>query len=290
MMMRIAGAPITWGVCEVPGWGVQLDRDAVLSEIAAAGFQATELGPPGFLPEDPSELSALLKQHRLSLVAGFVPVVLHRPAVLDQALAQVRESAETLAGAGGQVLVLAAQAGNTSYETSLELSDDDWQEMRRGLTAVEQISEECGLTLVLHPHYGTLIERECDVRRLLETTTVKLCLDTGHLILGGSDPLAISNLAAGRIAHVHLKDVNLELAQRVRSGEIGYRDAVSRGLYRPLGAGGAKIEETVRSLRRSGYEGWYVIEQDIVIQESSSGDEPLRNARQSLVFLQQVMA
>lgn len=288
--MRIAGAPITWGVCEVPGWGLQLEPDLVLQEIARAGLTATELGPRGFLATEPVATRAQLASHGLTLVAGFVPAVLHRASTLDAQLQGVEESARTLAGAGAEILVLAAETGSMGYESSLALDDDEWETFRRGVAAVEQIGKRHGLIVALHPHYGTLIESDAQVRRLLETTSVPLCLDTGHLLVGGADPFQIAKLAAGRIAHVHLKDVDASMARRVRAGEIGYRDAVRDGLYRPLGEGSAKIESIVRLLTSSGYAGWYVIEQDLVIGAHIDASGPLENATRSVQFLQRVAA
>ena len=194
-IMRIAGAPITWGVCEVPGWGLQLEPDLVLQEIASAGLTATELGPRGFLATEPAEARAQLASHGLTLVAGFVPAVLHRASTLDTQLQLVQENARTLAGAGAEILVLAAETGAVGYESSLVLDDREWETFRRGLAAVEQIGKRHGLLVALHPHYGTLIENEAQVRRLLDSTSVPLCLDTGHLLVGGSNPLQIAKLA-----------------------------------------------------------------------------------------------
>lgn len=283
--IRLAGAPITWGVCEVPGWGLQLERDRVLSEIAVAGLRATELGPRGFLPEDPAEVERQLAAYGLTLVGGFVPAVLHREGELEAQLALVAERARTLAGAGAEVLVLAAETGMGGYERSLALSDGEWETLRLGIAAVEEIARRHALVVALHPHYGTVIERDEQVRRLLDTTDVPLCLDTGHLVVGGADPVAITRLANGRIRHVHLKDVDASIAARVRAGEIGYRDAVSEGMYRPLGEGDVDILTIVRLLRDSGYDGWFVIEQDLVIASERDGGVPLANARRSVHFL-----
>jgi len=283
--IKLAGAPITWGVCEVPGWGFQLEQGRVLDEIASAGLTATELGPRGFLPENPRDLRALLQRHNLTLVGGFVPALLHREADLPAQLAQVEESARTLAGAGADVLVLAAETGNAGYESSADLSDAEWATLARGVAAVEEIARWHGLTVALHPHYGTLIESDAQVRRFLDVTTAPLCLDTGHLMVGGADPVAIAAAARGRIAHVHLKDVDAATAARVRAGALGYRDAVHQGMYRPLGEGDVDIAAIVQQLCDDGYDGWYVIEQDLVLDGPADGDAPLANAVRSVRFL-----
>jgi 5-dehydro-2-deoxygluconokinase len=277
-------------VCEVPDWGRQLEADRVLREIAAAGLAATELGPLGFLPADPERLRARLAAHGLGLVAGFVPAVLHRADVLDAQLARVGESAATLAGAGAEVLVLAADSGAGGYERSHALGDGDWETLRRAIEAVQAIGRRHGLVVALHPHVGTVIEREPEIRRLLRDTSVSLCLDTGHLVVAGADPVEVVRAAAGRVAHVHLKDVDAELAGRVRSGAVGYRQAVRLGLYRPLGEGDVDLAAVLRLLRRGGYAGWYVIEQDLVLSEGDSDAAPLANVRRSVGFLRRTFA
>lgn len=287
---RLAGAPITWGVCEVPGWGEQLERDRVLAEIAGAGLTATELGPRGFLPESPAELRSQLARHGLELVAGFVPAVLDREEQLASQLSLVAESARTLKGAGAAVLVLAAETGTGGYERSTELTDHEWSTLARGIAGVEEIAKGLGLIVAFHPHFGTVIETHAQIERLLGTTTVSICLDTGHLVVAGADPLAVAKMAAGRIAHVHLKDVDAALAARVRKGECGYREAVRRGLYRPLGDGDVDIAGIVRLLRDTGYAGWYVIEQDMVIEDASAAARALENAVRSVRYLSHLAA
>ena len=290
-MPKLAGAPITWGVCEAPGWGLQLDRDRVLSEIARAGFAATELGPPGFLPDEPAQVRACLASHGLDLAGGFVPVVLHRPEIQSRQLEILEANARTLSGAGGDVLVLAAAADAASgYEGALELDDGEWATLARGVAGAEAIGRRHGLRAVLHPHVGTVVGDDPQIRRLLATTEVSLCLDTGHMAVAGADPVAIGRAANGRIGHVHLKDVEAELAARVREGALGYREAVHRGLYRPLGEGDVDMVAVIELLRAARYSGWYVVEQDIVIDPDRGDAAPLENAIRSRRFLEEVMS
>jgi inosose dehydratase len=287
---RLAGAPITWGVSEVPGWGRQLDRDRVLSEIAGAGFAATELGPPGFMPADPREIRRCLVTHGLELVGGFVPVVLHRDEIQSGELAAVESSARSLADAGGDVLILAATGGaGAGYEAAHALDDAEWETLARGIARAEAIGRSHGLRVTLHPHYGTVVGDDREIHRLLESTGVALCLDTGHVTVAGADPVAIARVANGRIGHVHLKDVSAELAVRVREGTLGYREAVRQGLYRPLGEGDVDLVALLALLRAAGYGGWYVVEQDVVIDPDRGDEKPLENALRSRRFLEEVM-
>jgi inosose dehydratase len=288
---RLAGAPISWGVCEVPGWGYQLDPVRVLGELRELGLAATELGPPGFLPDDPARLRSLLEGHGLRLVAAFVAAVLHDPARRETELHAVREAARSLAAAGGEVLVLAAASGRDGYERGRDLDEPAWQTLLETAIEAERLAAAHGLVLALHPHYGTAIEGAAQVARLLEASTVRLCLDVGHLAVGGADPLEVTRRANGRVAHVHLKDVDAGLARRVRDGELGYRDAVKAGLYTALGKGSARIGEIVRLLEDGGYAGWYVIEQDLVLDEAPApGAGPFENAARSLEYLRSLAA
>lgn len=280
---RVAGAPITWGVCEVEGWGHQMRPERVLREAAAVGLRAMELGPPGFLPADPAATRTQLAAHGLRLAAGFLAVVLHRPEARAAALAAARSTARVLAGAGAEVMVLAAETGAGGYESSAELTDAEWEMLVDGLARTREVGEAHGLRVALHPHYGTLIESAAQVARILDSSDVPLCIDTGHLLVGGADPVEVARQAGGRVAHVHLKDVDAALAARVRRRELTYHDAVARGLYRPLGEGDVDVAGVLRLLEQGGYGGWYVLEQDAVLREEPpAGDGPAAAAARSL--------
>ena len=282
---RVAGAPISWGVCEVPGWGHQLRAGRVLSEMRSLGLRATELGPEGFLPD--ASARALLADNELELVAGFVPAVLHDEAELRAGIEVVAASADLIAGLGGRTLVLAASSGREGYEANERLDPEAWSALARGIDLVAELAADRGLRVALHPHHGTVVERLDDVERLLSMSEVGLCLDTGHVMMGGGDPLALARGAATRVVHVHLKDVSAALAERVAAGRLGYRDAVRTGLYRPLGDGDLDLVGVLRVLEESGYDGWYVLEQDEVLDhEPERASGPVQDARRSLAFLE----
>lgn len=285
---RIAGAPISWGVCEAPGWGFQMEAERVLREAAGLGLTAVEAGPDGFLPPDPEKMSGLLSGHGLELVGGFVPAVLHRREARDSELASVERQARLFAAAGASVLVLAADTDQEGYEESAGLSDNEWEEMFETLAMVEEIGARHGLSVVLHPHYGTEIERPEQVQRFLEGCDTALCLDTGHSMVGGGDPVELAESAAGRIRHVHLKDVDQGLAERVVAGTLDYEKAVRDGLYRPLGDGDVDVRRVLEVMDGAGFDGWYVLEQDIML-EAEPDDGPADEVGRSLAFLQGVL-
>ncbi len=126
---------------------------------------------------------------------------------------------------------------------------------------------------------------------MLEGAALPLCLDTGHLLIGGTDPAALAKEVPGRVAHVHLKDVDAALAERVRAGELTYTDAVRQGLYRPLGQGDVDIAGIVSALEGAGYRGWYVMEQDTILDaEPAPGAGPLGAVQSSLTYLKGLQA
>jgi inosose dehydratase len=286
-MSRIAAAPISWGVCEVPGWGRVLDPGTVLGQMSQLGLAATELGPPGYLPEDPAELRTLLGEHDLALVGGFLAVVLHDADQVWSTMDDATEVAELLAAAGAEVLVLAAATGLDGYDTRPRLSDRQWATLIDTAGRIAEVAAAQGLRTVLHPHVGTHVETAAEVERFLADSSLALCLDTGHLLIGGTDPVALARRYPDRIGHVHLKDVRAAIADVVRAGRISYTHAVGSGLYVPLGDGDVDVPALVRTLTAAGYTGWYVLEQDTALSGDSiaEDDRPRRDVARSLAHL-----
>jgi inosose dehydratase len=276
---RLAGAPISWGVCEVPGWGLQLPPDRVLSEMAELGLKATELGALGWLPLDGDAVRTTLDRYGLRLVGGFVPVVVGGE---DHA----RAAAEQLSAAGADVFV-AALVQDLDWSTPVPLDDEGWRRAGAQLRELADTVAQQGLTLVLHPHVGTLVETAQEVETALRHTDVQFCFDTGHLLIGGVDPAQFVSEHADRIGHVHLKDVDAKLAERLRRGDLSLVQAVQAGLFRPLGDGDARIDEVVRRLEEKGYERWLVLEQDLAITgtEPPAAGGPALDVARSIEFL-----
>jgi inosose dehydratase len=283
---RIAGAPVSWGVIEIPDWGYQMPADRVLKEASSLGLPAVEAGPEGLLPPDPSEVSDLLATYGLGLVGGFVPAVLHDPGRRGEELALVERRAEFFAAAGADVVVLAAMSGSEDFGPFVELDDDSWEELFESLKSVEEICDRHGIAVSLHHHYGTVVERDDQLKRFLEGSEMGLCLDTGHLAIGGSDPVEIAELAGPRVNHVHLKDVDLEVAGRLAARELSFKEAAQKNAFRPLGEGDVDVGGVVDRLEGSGYGGWYVLEQDSVVEaEPPEGEGPVAEVRKSLDYL-----
>jgi inosose dehydratase len=264
-----------------------MSAERVLGEAASLGLSAIEAGPEGFLPRDPAGATRVLGEHDLGLVGGFVPVVLHRADRREGELAAVERQAGFLAATGAEVLIVAASTGGEGYEAAMELDEDSWKELFGRLASVDEIGDRHGLTVAVHPHSGTVIERRDHVERFLEGCETALCLDTGHLMVGGDDPVRVAEVAADRVGIVHLKDVDRRLAERVAAGELGYEQAVRRGVFKPLGHGDVDTERVIELVEGSGYRGWYVLEQDIMLDdEPEEGEGPIEDVRRSLAFVE----
>jgi inosose dehydratase len=284
--MKIAGAPISWGVCEVPGWGFQLAPDRVLAEMRDVGMSATELGPEGFLPSDPTQLTAVLDSFGLRCVGQFAPVLLHDED--HDPLPDIAAPLDALSACDADVLVLAAATGSDGYDARPALDDQQWATLLANLDRLGEAAADRGALAVLHPHVGTMVETRDEVDRVLGGSAIQLCLDTGHLLIGGTDPLQLARKVPDRIAHAHLKDVDAALAARVRAGELSYTEAVRRGMYTPLGAGDVDIAGIVTALRRNGFDGWFVMEQDTILDSEPKDEGPLSDVAASVTFMRDI--
>lgn len=288
-LARVAGAPITWGVDGSPGWGHLMERDRVMREMKESGLTATELGPDGYLPTDPDELADYLASYDFSIVGGFVPALLYRPDRVDQELEYVGRASRQLARTGSQVLVLGPSSHYDGYDTPIDMSDDEWNVFLANLKRLQDVVGNQGLATALHPHWGMAIATGEHTERLLESCDVGLCLDTGHLYLAGTDPVDIAKLAASRVHHVHLKDVDEGFAERVRSGEARFRQSVIDGMFTPLGDGDVDIAGVIGTLERAGYRGWYVLEQDKALSaDPAPGEGPKTDAQISVEYLREL--
>lgn len=290
-LSRVASAPISWGICEVPGWGAMLPKNRVLGEMASLGFTATELGAAGFLSEDPSELTAELDEYGMALLGGFTPVVLHDPSQRDATIASATATAKLFQQAGATKFV-SSVVQDWDWSNPRALSIDEQRHMAEMLGVIDDICGEHGLQQVLHPHVQTLVETKDDISRVLDTCDVKFCLDTGHMAFGGQDPVEFAKDAFDRVGHVHLKDIRLEMVPAVLRREVSLMAATQAGVFTNLGAGDVDILGVVQTLEAGGYRGWYVIEQDTAITSGfpDEGEGPIEQVSASLKYLTDVVA
>lgn len=286
---RIAGAPISWGVCEVPDWGFQLSPERVLGEMQQLGLQATEFGPAGFLPDGPAAKSEFLARFDLKAVGGFLPVLLHDSG--HEPMPGVDDFIDDCLAAGAPIVVLAAVSGVDGYDDRPVLDELQWKTMLQNLDRIADHAASRGVSAVIHPHIGTMVENGEDVARILSGSHIGFCIDTGHLVAAGADPVAITLANTDRVEHVHLKDVNSDIAASFLAKEITFSDAVAAGLFCVLGTGSVDIAAMVGALDAAGYDGWYVLEQDVMLTSGEpAGEGPVVNVRASFDFLTGISA
>lgn len=281
---RIALSPTCWGVSEARGWGHQIDAERVLSEAAAVGEGAITAGPPGFLPDRSDRARPLLRRHRLQVVSGQVHGILHHHETRGPELAHIDGHAHWLAAIGADTLVLSAIPERGPDAARAEtLSNAEWAHLLHLIGSVQHVCARHKLKLAVQPRFGSTIQGPEEIERLLVGSEAGVCLDLAHLVIADADPFEVIELAAGRIQHVHVNDVDLDVARRVRERALGYNEAVERNLYRPVGEGGANVARVVEALRAVRYRGWYTLEQETRL--ASNDDRPLGRISRSLDFL-----
>jgi inosose dehydratase len=260
---RLALSPACWGISDARDWGHQIAAERVLSEAAAVGEGAITAGPPGFLPDRSDQARALLRRQRVQVVSGKVHGILHHHDIRGPELAHIDGHAHWLAAIGASTLVLSAiPERSPGAQRPQSLSQPEWAHLLHLVGSVEHVCARHKLRLAVQPRFGSTIQGPEEIERLLVGSDAGFCLDIAHLVIAGADPVDVVELTAGRIQHVHLNDVDLDLARRVRELSVSYGDAVTRSLYRPLGEGGANVARIVEALRTANYRGWYTLEQE----------------------------
>ncbi|CAB4589639.1 MAG: TIM barrel protein [Actinobacteria bacterium] len=290
-LSRVASAPISWGICEVPGWGAMLPQKRVLAEMSGLGFTATELGAAGFLPEDPYELKDVLSEYGMTLIGGFTPVVVHDPSARQATIESATATAKLFQQAGATKFV-SCPIMDWDWSNPRPLTLDEQKHMTEMLGVIDDICGEHGLDQVLHPHVQTVVETKDDISRVLDSCDVTFCLDTGHMAFGGQDPVEFAKTAIERVGHVHLKDIRLDMVAPVLRREVSLMAATQAGVFTPLGQGDVDILGVVQTLEAAGYRGWYVIEQDTAITGGfpDEGEGPVEQVSESLKYLTDVVA
>jgi inosose dehydratase len=293
--MRVASAPVSWGVMENIALPENYTADLVLDEIAEAGYSGTELGPYGFLPSHPAELGAALAQRKLTLCSAFIEMDLGDASKLESGIATVLTSARLISQAGAKLLVLSdeitparnAAAGRPEVCNTLSWSETEWKNVK---VAVGKVIDECralGLRVSFHHHVGTHVETPQEVDRLFSLfpgSDLGLCLDTGHYVYGGGDVLAYLEKHVSRVWCVHLKDVYESKMSEAREKKLDFHDAVRHGIFAPLAKGDIDFTRVLSLLKKGNFDGWMVVEAD-VLPGGVGADAPLANAIAAREFL-----
>jgi inosose dehydratase len=273
--LRLASAPCTWGVWErTVGRDDLIPPERMLEAVRDLGYSGIELGPPGYLGDDPASVRRTLQAYGLELVGAFAPLRIADEDGFRDDLAFLDSTIEILAetGARGPVVLAAdenelrlAAAGRPDAQQATALRGDDFRRAAERVELAARRALERGVTATFHPHTATYIESPAEVEALLDSTdadVVRVCLDTGHAVVGGGDPVELARTARDRIAHVHLKDVDPRILERVRMRELSVEQAWEQGLFCPFGEGAVDFGAVLSELE--GYEGWAVVEQDRV--------------------------
>lgn len=294
MSIRVATAPVSWGVLEVEGFARQQTYAEVLDEMVQAGYAGTELGPYGFLPTNPEILRPELKKRKLSLIGAFVPLPLKNPAKKQEAMRSAQEVAHLLVACGAPFIVLADEmnphrmniAGSAGKQDGL--NPTEWRDATALISEIATAMKGLGLRSVFHHHAGTYIETPEEVAQLMSLTDPSLlgiCLDTGHYLYGGGDPVQFAREHAGRVWHLHLKDLRLGVLSEVRRKKIPYLDAIRQGVFSELGEGDVDLAGVIRELEKKNFDGWGVFEQDV--DTSLPDADPLKSAIASRKYLRE---
>lgn len=281
---RIAAAPISWGVWEAngaSGWTVPANQ--YLQSVKDLGLKATEFGPEGYLPDAGTERKALLDFYGLEGLGCFVPVLLFKEDY--DPLPEMEHILDVYAEAGASYIIYAAISGGQGYDDRPVLDEKGWETFFTNLERIVKAARDRGITPTLHHHMGTMIQTAEEIDMLLERSDIGLCLDTGHATIAGIKPLDLAKKHGDRVNFVHLKDVHNEVAAKVQSGEISYMDSLSQGIFSPLGEGDAQIADLIAALEKSGYQGWYVMEQDAILAGETDLPAAIADVSKSLDYL-----
>ena len=293
MPIRVANAPCSWGVLECDGHANTLACSQVLDELAATGYEGTELGDWGFMATEPTALRADIDRRALTLVGAFVPVNLSDAGAHAEGIERAVRTATLLRDAGqpGAFIVLAdmtdgnvrriAIAGRVGEADGLD--PQRWDVLTHGAHATARaVRDRTGLRTVFHPHCGSFVETPDEVDLLMSRTDpalLGLCLDTGHLTYAGGDPVLAFERYRGRVWHVHFKDCEPRIAEDMRRDHRDYFAAVRNGVFCELGRGSVDFPRLVSVMREDGYDGWIVVEQDVLPALGTPEESARRNRR-----------
>ncbi len=299
----VGNAPCSWGTLEFEGTGgEQIGFGRMLDELAETGYTATELGDWGYMPTDPPALRGELSRRGLAMVGAFVPVALKEPAALAGGIANAVKIARLLSAVATTplpYLVLADNNGTVPHRTQRagrittadSLSTTDWKTFASGAEAVARaVLTETGLKTVFHHHCAGFIETQDEIARLLELTDPKLLglvFDTGHYTYGagGADAVAALDRFRDRTWYIHLKDCHPGVAAQARAAGWDYFEALRHGIFCELGQGSVDFPRLLRRLAETNYQGYMLVEQD-VLPGMGSPKESARRNRQYLASIE----
>lgn len=294
MTIRIGNAPCSWGVefakdPRNPTW------ETVLRECAAAGYRGIELGPIGFMPEDPNQLADALDKHDLTLIGGVVFRPFHDPDAWTDVMDAALRTCKSLVSHRAKHLVLidsisprrAPTAGRATEAEQMDRAE--WEAFRNRIATVAKMGTEVyGLTVSIHAHAAGFIDFEPELERLLDEVDesfLKICFDTGHHSYAGFDPVAFMRRHIGRIAYMHFKDIDPKVKANAIANRTGFYDACGQGIFCNLGKGDVDFAAVRQVLLDAGFNGWCTVEQDC---DPTLDVRPMDDARANREYLESI--
>jgi len=286
MNVRIGTNPIAWSNDDLPELGGETPLEICLSEAHAAGFTGIEKGNK--FPADPDAMKAVLARHGLVLVSGWYGAELRRHSVEDE-ISAMRPHFELMRALDASVMVFAETSGTVQGRRDVpvadrpRMSEAEWPGFLQRLSRLGDWMADRGVRIAFHPHMGTVIEKAEEIDRLLEGTppSVGLLLDTGHLEFAGEDPARAAARWAGRVNHVHAKDVRREVLAQARRARLSFLDAVVAGVFTVPGDGMLDFAAALAPLAKAGYTGWLIVE----AEQDPAKAHPLTYARNGYAHL-----
>ena len=263
--VRLGINPLTWTNDDMPSLGGDTPLEVCLAEAREAGYDGIELG--GKFPRRAAELRPILERHGLALVSGWYGAELLSRPVADE-IDAVADHLALLAEMGCEVMVVCEVSGCVHGRREVPLSrrprldDDRWPAFGDALTELAEHMGGRGVRMAYHHHMGTVVETDAEIDRLMACTgpAVGFLLDTGHLTYAGGDPIAVARRHAGRLVHVHCKDVRREVLADARARDASFLDAVLAGVFTVPGDGCVDFAALAGVLADGGYSGWLVVE------------------------------
>ena len=291
-MIAVANAPCSWGVLEFESKSASPGYEQVLNEIAASGYVGTELGDWGFMPTEPAVLRERLDRRSLTMVGAFVTTRLADPRSYGASVLTAVKTARLLSAVSNgahPVIVLSdeptadpARTGAAGrVQPALGLTGRQWDDAASGVERIAAaVRDETGLRTVFHHHCAGYVETPDEIDALMQRTDpslVGLCLDSGHATYGGGSPIELLSRHRARTWHVHFKDCEPHIAERARRDRLDYQDALRQGLFCELGRGSVDFPALLRDLQSANYDGWIVVEQDVLPAMGSPLESATRN-------------
>ena len=265
MSVKLGIAPIAWSNDDMPELGGDTPLEQCLSEASEAGFKGIESG--GQFPKTSKELIPILNKYNLKLCSGWYGANL-RKNTFEEEKTKIQNQLKLFQDCKAPCMVFAEVYGSIQGDPNINLSKrprmdlDESKKYYKKISEMGKYLEDQDMPLAYHHHMGTCIESEEDTRRLLENTdgSVKLTLDTGHMLFAKGDSLKIYKEFKERIIHIHCKDMRKNVLDNSLNHDYSFRQAFLEGAFTVPGDGCIDYKPFFDLLKEQNYSGWLVVE------------------------------